>query len=142
MRVYNKEKTEILTNYDLTKGYLQEDTISIYQPEVQGVKEQYHYETINEYSNGGKDVRKVVDVAGIDYQPAGTRKQKIYVYIPYTAQELADQEMGKLKQQLAEMDYKTSKYVDGEYTQEEWAEIVAERKAIRERIRELEKIIY
>ena len=50
--------------------------------------------------------------------------------------------MGKLKQQLAEMDYKSSKYVDGEYTQEEWAEIVAERKAIRERIRELEKIIY
>ena len=51
------------------------------------------------------------------------------------------EEMNTLKQQLADMDYKTSKYADGEYTQEEWAEIVAERKAIRERIRELEKLI-
>lgn len=51
------------------------------------------------------------------------------------------EEMNTLKQQLADMDYKTSKYADGEYTQEEWAEIVAERKSIRERIRELEKLI-
>ena len=57
-------------------------------------------------------------------------------------EELNQMEINNLKQQLAEMDYKSSKYVDGEYTQEEWAEIVAERKAIRERIRELEKIIY
>ena len=39
------------------------------------------------------------------------------------------------------MDYKTSKYADGEYTNEEWAKIVAERKAIRERIRELERLL-
>ena len=51
------------------------------------------------------------------------------------------EEMNTLKQQLADMDYKTSKYADGEYTQEEWQVIVAERKAIRERIRELEKLI-
>ena len=51
------------------------------------------------------------------------------------------EEMKTLKQQLADMDYKTSKYADGEYTQEEWAKIVTERKAIRERIRELEKLL-
>ena len=51
------------------------------------------------------------------------------------------EEMNTLKQQLAGMDYKTSKYADGEYTQEEWQVIVAERKAIRERIRELEKLL-
>ena len=51
------------------------------------------------------------------------------------------EEMNTLKQQLADMDYKTSKYADGEYTDEEWQVIVAERKAIRERIRELEKLI-
>ena len=51
------------------------------------------------------------------------------------------EEMNTLKQQLADMDYKTSKYADGEYTQEEWTEIVTERKAIRERIRELEKLL-
>ena len=51
------------------------------------------------------------------------------------------EEMKTLKEQLADMDYKTSKYADGEYTQEEWAKIVTERKAIRERVRELEKLI-
>ena len=58
-----------------------------------------------------------------------------------TEEELNQIEMQKLKQQLADMDYKSSKYVDGEYTQEEWALIVAERKAIRERIRELESLL-
>lgn len=51
------------------------------------------------------------------------------------------EEMNTLKQQLSHMDYKTSKYADGEYTDEEWQVIVAERKSIRERIRELEKLI-
>ena len=62
MKVYNKEKTQILPEYDLTKGYLIEDTITINQPEIQAVEEQCHYETIKEYENGGKDVKKVVDV--------------------------------------------------------------------------------
>lgn len=46
----------------------------------------------------------------------------------------------QLKQQLAEMDYKTSKYADGEYTEFEWAAIVAERKNLRIQIRKLETL--
>jgi len=45
--------------------------------------------------------------------------------------------MSVLKQSLVAMDYKTSKYADGEYTQEEWTTIVAQRKAIRAQIRQL-----
>lgn len=45
----------------------------------------------------------------------------------------------ELKQQLADWEYKTSKYTDGEYTEEEWAEIKAQRKQWREQIRQLEK---
>ena len=51
------------------------------------------------------------------------------------------EELNTLKQQLESMDYKTSKYADGDYTDEEWQAIVAERKAIREKIRELEKLL-
>lgn len=58
-----------------------------------------------------------------------------------TQEELNQREMQILKQQLINMDYKTSKYVDGEYTTEDWAVITAERKAIRARIRELENLI-
>lgn len=49
-----------------------------------------------------------------------------------------EDKIAELKNQLSAMDYKTSKYVDGEYTEEEWAVIKSERQAIREQIRELE----
>lgn len=87
MKVYNQEKTEILENYDLEKGYLKADFIEI--PEVEGVEEQGHYETIKEYPNGGKDVKWVVDVEGVEYQPA--HQEEIEVYIPYTEEELAEE---------------------------------------------------
>lgn len=45
----------------------------------------------------------------------------------------------ELKQNLASFDYKGQKYLDGEYTNEEWAEIVVQRKEWRQQIRELEK---
>ena len=62
-------------------------------------------------------------------------------YEKVSQQELYQREYYNLKQQLTEMDYKTSKYVDGEYTEEEWKEIVNERKQIRVRVRELETLI-
>ena len=102
MKVYNKEKTQILTEYDLTKGYLIEDTITINQPEIQAVEEQFHYETIKEYENGGKDVKKVVDKAGVEYQPAKTYEEEIYVYIPFTTNELEKQKAQQEFQELKE----------------------------------------
>ena len=77
----------------------------------------------------------------IEKNAQGERQFKIVEKPLPTEKELNTTEYFALKQQLADMDYKTSKYADGEYTQEEWAEIVAERKSIRERIRELEKLI-
>ena len=55
--------------------------------------------------------------------------------------ELNKQRYFELKQQLADMDYKTSKYVDGDYTEQEWNLIVAERKRLRNEINNLELII-
>lgn len=51
-----------------------------------------------------------------------------------------DQRIAELKQYLAEADYWGQKYLDGEYTGEEWAEKVAQRKAWREEIRSLENV--
>lgn len=92
------------------------------------------------YTGGTVDIpNELLDLIGIDYK--FDIENNTIVKIEKSTQELYRNEYYALKQQLADMDYKTSKYVDGEYTQEEWAEIVAERKAIRERIRELEKLI-
>ena len=143
MKVYNKEKTQILTEYDLTKGYLEKDTVTINQPEIQAVKEQFHYEIIKEYKNGGKDVKKVVDVAGVEYQPAKTYNEEIYVYIPYTETELAkqqaEQEIMELKQKLAETDYKAIKFAEGQISAEEYESTRTQRQEWRDRINELEK---
>jgi len=47
-------------------------------------------------------------------------------------------QISELKRNLAAMDYKGQKYLDGEYTISEWEDIVIERKAIRAQIRQLE----
>lgn len=90
MKVYDETKTRILEQYDLEKGYLKEDTITNYFEEVQEVKEQGHFETIREYPNGGKDVEWVVEVEGVEYQPAREEIEDICVYVPYTSEELLE----------------------------------------------------
>ena len=52
------------------------------------VKEKYHYETIAEYPNGGKDVKKVVDVEAVEAKEAWDEEIPIQKYILYTAEEL------------------------------------------------------
>lgn len=97
MKIYNQDKTNILTEYDLDKGYLKDDYIDIILPEIQEVKEHGHYETITTYPNGGKDVKWVVDIKGQKYQPAKTFKEKILIYIPYTQEELSNIKLNKLR---------------------------------------------
>lgn len=58
-----------------------------------------------------------------------------------TEYEKAQARIAELKQMLADADYWTSKRIDGEYTDEEWAEKVAIRKAWRAEINELELVV-
>lgn len=57
-----------------------------------------------------------------------------------TEYEKAQARIAELKQMLVDADYWTSKRMDGEYTDEEWAEKVAIRKAWRAEINELELV--
>lgn len=60
-------------------------------------------------------------------------------YAPSKPQEIINQErIAELKQFLADADYWGQKYIDGEYTDEEWEQKKAQRKAWRAEIRELE----
>lgn len=68
-------------------------------------------------------------------------RQYQIVEIPQpTEYEKAQARIAELKQMLADADYWTSKRADGEYTDEEWAEKVAIRKAWRAEINELELV--
>ena len=91
MRVFNEDKTQELKEYDLKKGHLKLDKLFIRHHEaVEEIKEQWHYETIAEYPNGGKDVSKVIDVPYQAPQEAFDEYEDIYVYIPYTYEELEE----------------------------------------------------
>lgn len=143
MRVFNKAKTKELIEYDLTKGYLKEDTIINHIEAVEEVKEVGHYEVIKEYPNGGKDVKWVIDIAGVKGQEARDEEEAIYCYIPYTKKELTkmqnENRIAELKQLLRESDYRAIKYAEGCYTEEEYKPYKELRQSYRDEINELEQ---
>ena len=65
---------------DLTKGYLKPETQTVYHDAVAGVEEVSHYE-YKTYPNGGRDRWKVVDVPGVDPQPAWDEEVPVQRYI-------------------------------------------------------------
>ena len=87
---------------DLTLGYLTGSTEEVTHPAVEGVEEQWHWETVTEYPNGGRDVQRVVDVPGVPGREAWTEQVPVQKYIRYTAEELAAQEEERKKTEARE----------------------------------------
>lgn len=96
MKIIDSNGVEIATP-DLTKGYLKQETQTIHHDAVAGVEEVSHYETIAEYPNGGKDVRKVVDVPGVAAKEAYDEEVEVQRYALYTSEELAEQAAAREK---------------------------------------------
>lgn len=94
MKIIDSNGVEIATP-DLTKGSLKQETQTIHHDAVAGVEEVSHYETIREYPNGGKDVKKVVDVKAVSAQEAYDEEVEVQRYVLYTAEELAAQEKAR-----------------------------------------------
>ena len=85
--IYN-ENMDPIENPDLSLGYLTASTRTVHHEAVDAVAEQFHYVTIAEYKNGGKDVEKVTDVPGVEAKPAWDEEIPIQIYVPYTQDEL------------------------------------------------------
>lgn len=96
MEIYN-EKMELIENPDLTKGRLERAFREEHHPAVEGVEEVWHYETVKEYPNGGKDVARVVDVPGVEAVEAWTEQVPYMKYVLYTPEELEQMEADKNK---------------------------------------------
>lgn len=94
------ENGAALENPDLTLGWLRDETEAVEHPAQAGVPELSHYETVAEYPNGGKDVRKVIDREGIPARDAWTEQVPIQRYILYTAEELAARKKAEQAAQL------------------------------------------
>lgn len=92
---------------DLSLGWLEDKTQTIHHDAVAGVEEVSHYETetlpdgtpaIYYDADGrekGRDVRKVVDVPGVEAKDAWDEEEQVQVYHVYTAEELAAQEKAR-----------------------------------------------
>lgn len=112
MKIIDSNNVEIATP-DLTKGYLKPETQTVHHDAVAGVEEVSHYETetlpdgtpaIYYDADGrekGRDVRKVVDVPGVEAQEAYDEEVEVQRYIRYTAEELAAQAEAKKKAEEA-----------------------------------------
>ena len=96
------ENGAALENPDLTLGWLRDETEAMEHPAQEGVPELSHYETVAEYPNGGKDVRKIIDREGIPARDAWTEQVPIQRYIRYTAEELAAKEEERKKAEALE----------------------------------------
>ena len=105
--IYN-EQMEHIENPDLTLGYLKSGTRTEHHEAVEGVEEQFHYVTIVEYENGGKDVEKVIDVPGVEAQTAWDEEIPIQIYHQYTQEELdrieADRNRPTMEERVAQLE--------------------------------------
>ena len=87
MEIYN-ESMERIENPDVSIGYLTASTRTLHHEAVEGVDEVWHHEVVAEYPNGGKDVKKVIDVPGVQAREAWDEEIEIQIYHPYTQEEL------------------------------------------------------
>ena len=96
MKVYNQEKTEIIENPDLEKGWLRDDKIvSNVIPATEAIPEKFHYE-YKVYENGGRERFKIVDVEGVSAKPETYEYEDVKVFIPFTEEQLVNIELNKL----------------------------------------------
>ena len=123
--IYN-EQMESIEHPDLTLGYLRPGTRMEHHEAVEGVQEVWHYETVAEYPNGGMDVRKVVDVQGVEAQATWDEEIPIQIYVPFTQEELDRME--------AERNKPT--------TEERVAQLEAQNEVLLECLLEMSEIVY
>lgn len=104
MRILDQNDNEIQPeDVDYRLGKLSDDKIFIqHHDAVEAVEEQGHYETLQEYPNGGKDVEWKVDVPGVEAKEAWDEYEDIQRYTKFTAEELkanAEREAQAVEQQ-------------------------------------------
>lgn len=136
MKVYNADKTQELTEYDLEKGYLKPDKLLIGTVPEQAEE---RTEEVIEYPNGGKEI---IPTIVTPYRAAYDEYEDIQVYIPYTAQEIAQRRISELKPLLTAEDYKIIKCMEAQLTGAtmpyDYEDLIEQREEYRAEINSLE----
>lgn len=125
MKVYNENKTEVLETYDLELGRLEFDKIfkehhdaehevlamtveaQILEITASGGKVEEiggkQYKVVEEFPNGGKTVEEIKETPAVPAKDAYDEYEDIQVYIPYTAEELAERKQQKYESRVVEL---------------------------------------
>lgn len=143
-RIFNEDKTKEIAYEDIdwSKFTLKQDKLFIKHHEAtEKVEEQYHYEVIKVYDNGGKDVKKVIDVPKVEAKEAYDEYEDILVLKPLNEVESALRQIDDYKQKLFDTDYQAIKFAEGELTEQQYQSTKAQRQEWRNKINELEKIV-
>lgn len=109
--IYN-EAMERIEEYDEALGWIEHSTRVEHHEAVPEVKEKWHHEVTAVYPNGGKSLRRVIDVPAVEGKAAWDEEIAIGIYHPYTEEELAAMEAERNKptqeQRIAELEAKNA----------------------------------
>lgn len=91
MKIIDENGVELTEAPDLTLGRLVDDVEIVHHDAIAGVQQVRHYVPIEHLANGSTIVEEVIDVPGVDPQPAWDETVPIQRYIKYTQDELDEQ---------------------------------------------------
>ena len=113
MRILDANGNELKDiNYSLGK-VVEEKLYIKTHPAIEEIKEQWHYKTIIEYPNGGKDVEKVIDVIGVSAKDSWDEYEDILRYIPYTDEELEEINKPTVEERITQIEEAFNLLLDG-----------------------------
>lgn len=90
MKIIDETGMELNEAPDLSLGRLIDDVEVVHHEAIAGVKQVSHFVPIEHLANGSTIVEEVIDVPGVDPQPAWEETVPIQRYIRYTEDELAE----------------------------------------------------
>ena len=90
MKILDETGVELTEAPDLSLGRLIDDVEVVRHEAIAGVKQVSHFVPIEHLANGSTIVEEVIDVPGVDPQPAWEETVPIQRYIRYTEDELAE----------------------------------------------------
>lgn len=90
MKIIDETGVELTEAPDLSLGRLIDDVEVVHHESIAGVKQVSHFVPIEHLANGSTIVEEVIDVPGVDPQPAWEEMVPIQRYIRYTEDELAE----------------------------------------------------
>lgn len=142
MKIFNQHGVEISeSEVDHSLGHLVADTMTIHHDAVASVEEVGHYEVVQTYSNGGKDVKWVVDTPGVEGHEAYDETVDIQRYVLYSESERKYNEIDLLKEKLRSTDYISLKVIEGSSTWDNYPGMKDQRQSWRDEINQLESEI-